>query len=116
MARPNLLVLGCSGGVGRGTLTYLKRHAARFGSITLVDMEDFHDDRFVSLGELGAKFIKMEVDERTEQEYAKLLKDTEAGIVLDVSDAPTSVAAGVVFDQGVASYVCTAYCDEAEGP
>jgi hypothetical protein len=115
MAKPNLIVLGCSGGVGRGTLTYLKRHAARFGSITLVDKEDFHDDRFVSIGELGAKFIKMEVDEQTEQEYAKLLKETEAGIVLDVSEAPTSVAAGVVFDQGVASYVCTGYCDEAEG-
>jgi hypothetical protein len=110
------MVIGCEGGVGRGVLTYLKRHAARFGTITLVDMKDFHDDRFVSLGELGARFVKLEVNEETKNEYAKLLEETQAGIVLDVSDASTDVAAGVVFDQGVASYVCTAYCDESEGP
>jgi hypothetical protein len=116
MARPNLLVLGCDGGVGRGVLTYLKRHAARFRTITLVDKERFRDDRFVSLRELGARFIEMEVNEQTEKEYAGLLKKIEAGIVLDLSDAPTSVAADVVFDQGVASYVNTGYCNEAEGP
>src|SRR5262245_38151068 len=116
MTRPNLLMLGCDGGVGRAVLTYLKRHAARFESITLVDKERFHDDRFVSLAELGARCVEMEVSEDTEKEYRALLKKTGAGIVLDMSDAPTKVAAGAVFDQGVASYVNTSFCDEAEGP
>jgi hypothetical protein len=116
MTRPNLLVLGCDGGVGRGVLTYLKRHAARFGTITLLDKEGFRDDRFVSLKELGARLVRMEVSEDTKNEYAVLLKEIDAGIVLDLSDAPTRVAAGVVFDQGAASYVCTSFCDESEGP
>ena len=90
--RPNLLILGSEGAVGRTVLTHLKRHADRFGRFTLVDMKDFHDDRFISRADVDARVVKLKVTAETKAEFAELLRQTEADIVLDLSDAPTEVA------------------------
>lgn len=114
--KKNLLVLGASGSVAHTTLVYLKNHRHLIGKLILSDQRDFKEDRFESLEELDARFIKLHIGLETEKDFIKLLKKEEIDVVLDLSDAPTERLARLVFEYGKASYICCAFCTESFAP
>ncbi|MEK7146367.1 MAG: hypothetical protein AAB802_04275, partial [Patescibacteria group bacterium] len=114
--KKNLLVLGASGTVAHGVLTYLKRHRRLIANLILLDQDDFKDDELVSLDHLNASFVKLRIEPKTKKEFLALLEKEKIDIVLDLSDAPTEFTAKMVFDYAEASYICVAFCTASFAP
>lgn len=114
--RKNLLILGASGDVAHSTLLYLKNHRVLFNKLTLLDKREFHHDKFESLTELDASFVKFNINSKKKKEFTQILQKFKPDIVLDLSDADTEFVAETIFEYGKASYICLAFCTENPAP
>lgn len=111
--RPNLLVLGASGGVANAFLHHLSDYRNLFHNVVLLDQnkkvlkDDFIDHRL-----LNYSFIHREIklpDE--EKEYLRVLSDNKIDIVLDITDTNSLEVIDATNKAG-ASYINTAMNDE----
>jgi saccharopine dehydrogenase-like NADP-dependent oxidoreductase len=86
--KPNLLILGASGGVGNALLIYLGNHRDFFGRIVLMDRSrKLLSNKFINHKKLDYVFINKKISLPKEiLEYKSLLKDNSINIVLDITD------------------------------
>ncbi|MCX5812829.1 MAG: saccharopine dehydrogenase NADP-binding domain-containing protein [Proteobacteria bacterium] len=89
--KPNLLILGASGGVGTASLIYLVDHRELFDKLILLDKSKrILSNEFIDHKRLDYLFLNEAISlPRDEDRYKRLLKDSDVGIVLDVTDDET---------------------------
>ncbi|HJV32553.1 MAG TPA: hypothetical protein VJ694_00850 [Patescibacteria group bacterium] len=103
--RPNLMILGASGGVSTTFLHHLPDYRRLFGKLLLVDPHArLRKNPFIEHALLDYKLIPVRVDAaRRRADYLRLLKRHRVDIVLDLTDGDTiplleaTDAAGVSF-------------------
>ncbi|MBM3247274.1 hypothetical protein FJZ17_01890 [Candidatus Pacearchaeota archaeon] len=88
MRKPNLLVLGASGGVANAFLHHLPSHRAFFNKLVLLDKsKEVLQDPYIEHKLLDYIFVhKKIVLPEKEKEYQDILKKYQIDIVLDVTD------------------------------
>ncbi len=86
--KPNLLILGASGGVANALLHYLVHHRDFFDKLILLDKrKKVLSDPYIDHKGLNYKFIHKElVLPEKEKEYIDILKKEKINIVLDITD------------------------------
>ncbi|MDP3990601.1 MAG: saccharopine dehydrogenase NADP-binding domain-containing protein [archaeon] len=91
MTKPNLLVIGASGGVANAFLHSLVHHRDLFNKLILVDKnKQVLSDQYINHKELRYTFVKKEIKlPEKEKEYLNLLKKYKISIVLDITDMNT---------------------------
>ena len=111
--KPNLLVLGASGGVANAFLHHLNAHRDLFGKLILLDKKKtVLNDRYIDHKQLRYTFIHQKIDlPKKEKEYRSLLKRYNINIVLDITDMPSLLILESTNKAGV-SYINTALNDE----
>ncbi|HOI45145.1 MAG TPA: saccharopine dehydrogenase C-terminal domain-containing protein [Candidatus Aminicenantes bacterium] len=89
--KPNLLILGASGGVGTSLLIYLAEHRDVFDQLILLDKgEEVLSNEYLDHERLDYLFLNQTLRlPQAEDEYHRLLKDKHVDIVLDVTDDET---------------------------
>jgi len=113
MKKPNLLVMGASGGVANAFLQKLLYHRKLFNSLILLDRrKNFLDNKYIDHKKLDYVFIhKKIILPKEEKSYIKLLKKHKIDIVLDLTDMD-SVPVIEATNKAKISYVNTAMNDE----
>lgn len=114
--KKNLLILGACGAVAHTTLLYFKNHRHLVNKLVLLDKKTFKNDKFESLKTLKAKFVKLNINKKSKDDFLKLLKKEKIDVVLDLSDTDTELTADMVFEYGKASYICCAFCTASYSP
>jgi len=111
--KPNLLVLGASGGVANAFLHHLPSERNHFNKVILLDKnKKLLKDPYIDHELLNYKFIHKEIVlPEKEREYIKLLKDNKIDIVLDITDM-NSIEALEATDKAKISYINTAMNDD----
>ena len=113
--RPNLLVLGASGGVANAFLHHLSDYRRFFNKVILLDKNNkILKDSFIDHKILNYKFIhkKILLPEK-ENEYLRILSEYKINIVLDITDMNSLEIIDATNKAGV-SYVNTAMNDDKE--
>lgn len=112
MVKPNLLVLGASGGVANAFLHSLVHHRDLFNKLILVDKnKKVLSDLYINHKELKYLFIKKEIKlPEKEKEYLNLLRKHRISIVLDITDMDTIPIIEATDKAGI-SYLNTAMND-----
>ena len=112
MIKPNLLVLGASGGVANAFLHSLVYHRSLFNKLILVDKnKKVLSDPYINHKELRYTFVKKEIKlPDKEEEYLNLLKKYRVGLVLDITDIDTIPIIEATNKAGI-SYLNTAMND-----
>lgn len=89
--RPNLVVLGASGGVATTFLHHLPEYRPLFGRLILVDPHDrVRKNPYIEHRLLGYRLVKLRVDIGKDRAgYLRMLKRHRADIVLDLTDGDT---------------------------
>ena len=111
--RPNLLVLGASGGVANAFLHHLNNYRRLFNKVFLLDKNNkVLRDSFIDHKILDYKFIhkKIMLPQR-KGEYLSMLKRFKIDIVLDITDMDSLEIIDATNKAGV-SYINTAMNDE----
>lgn len=112
--KPNLLVLGASGGVANAFLHYLSGYRDNFfDKLVLLDKNNkVLKDRSIDHKVLNYHFLHKKIDlPKREKEYLDILKDNKIDIVLDITDANTLEILEATNKAGV-SYINTAMNDD----
>jgi homospermidine synthase len=106
--KPNLLVLGASGGVANAFLHHLTAYRKLFGKLILLDKRDkLLKDQFVDHQFLDYKFILEKIElPRKEKRYLNILKKYKINIVLDITDENSTEILDATNKTGI-SYVNT---------
>lgn len=89
MKKPNLLVLGASGGVAKTFLHHLTHHRNILENVVLLDPnKEVCVDPYIDHRALKYSFLKRKITvPEKEQDYVRLLKEQNIDIVLDLTDA-----------------------------
>ncbi len=89
--RPNILVLGASGGVANAFFHYLSAHRSLFGKLIVIDKRNtLLDDEYLDHQSLSYHFIKWRVRlPRETKRYHNILHQHNIRIVVDLTDAET---------------------------
>ena len=88
MTKPNLLILGASGGVATSFLHYLVRYRDLFDKLALLSSKDkISSNIYLDHKNLNYIFIKKRLNPNDEKDYHNLLKKYKINIVLDLTDA-----------------------------
>ncbi|HLD39740.1 MAG TPA: saccharopine dehydrogenase NADP-binding domain-containing protein [Candidatus Nanoarchaeia archaeon] len=110
--KPNLLILGASGGLAHAVLHFLVHHRSLFNKLILLDKnKKVIHDQYLDHQSLKYKFIHRELKPERKLDFLALLKKHKINLVLDLTDAESiplieaSNAAGV-------DYINTAINDE----
>lgn len=87
LIKPNLLILGASGGVGTALLIYLIQHRYSFGKIVVIDKnKKLISNRYIDHLKLDYLFIHKKLSfPKDTLEYSELLVKYSINIVLDVT-------------------------------
>ena len=112
--KPNLLVLGASGGVAGAFLHYLSGYRDNlFDKLILVDKNNkVLKDRSIDHEVLNYRFLRKKIDlPKNKKEYLDILKNNKIDIVLDITDANTLEILEMTNKAGV-SYINTAMNDD----
>ncbi len=111
--RPNLLILGASGGVAQAFLHHLPQHREKFANLILIDKNPkVTKNHYLDHKTLKYKFIKLNVTkENVDTKYTTLLKTKKISIVLDLTDWDTELLFHHTNNQRV-SYINTALNSE----
>jgi len=111
--KPNLLVIGASGGVANAVLHHLRGYRGLFGQLVLLDRNSkVTKDPYIDHKTLDYRFIKHEIElPKKKQQFIGILKRHRIGIVLDITDADTLPLLEVIDGLGI-SYVNTAMNSE----
>lgn len=112
--KPNLLVLGASGGVAGAFLHYLSGYRDNlFGKLILLDKNNkILKDHFIDHKVLDYVFLKKKIDlSKKQKEYLDILKRNKIDIVLDITDA-NSLEILEMTNKAGASYINTAMNDD----
>ncbi len=106
--KPNLLIIGASGGVGKAFLKWLAEHKKRLNKIVLVDKSDqFLCDSFISPRELSYDFIKININvQKDRRTYVEMIEHYAIDVVIDLSLNETRPMLEVTDALGV-SYINT---------
>ncbi len=87
MKKPNLMILGASGGVASAFLHCLVHNREFIDRLVLVSPKDrIYSNPYIDHKNLRYTFIKQKIDPYDAEEYHKLLKKHDIDIVLDLSD------------------------------
>src|SRR3989344_9563123 len=87
MKKPNLMILGASGGVETAFLHYLVHHRDFFNKLILLSSKDkISSNPYLDHKNLDYIFIKKRLDPYSEVGYHKILKKYNVDIVLDLTD------------------------------
>lgn len=115
LKKPNLLVLGASGGVANAFLHYMLQHRALFGKLVLLDKrKNVLKDQFLDHKNLNYMFLHKNVKlPEDEKKYLHVLKKYRVNIVLDLTDAP-SLQLFEATNKADVSYVNTAMNDDVK--
>jgi len=115
MKKPDLVVLGASGGVAAAFLHHMPAFRQLFGSLVLVDRHDaVRRNPFVAHDLLQYRFRKFDVDpQRKRASYVSMLRKERADIVLDLTDCDTIPLLEATDEAGV-SFLTAGI--NAEGP
>lgn len=113
MIKPNLLVMGASGGVANAFLQKLLYHRKLLGGLILLDKrKNFLDNKYIDHKRLDYLFIHRKIIlPEEEKSYLKLLKKNRIDIVLDLTDMD-SLPVIESTNKAKISYVNTAMNDE----
>lgn len=86
--KPNLLILGASGGVAQAFLHHLPEHREKFNQIILLDQKkSVQKNKFIDHHALKYQFIHLRLTSKNiETTYPKILKTKKVNIVLDLTD------------------------------
>ncbi|MBI2672017.1 saccharopine dehydrogenase NADP-binding domain-containing protein [Candidatus Woesearchaeota archaeon] len=107
MKKPNLLVLGASGGVATAFLHYLVHHRDIFGRLVLLSPKDkIKSNPYLEHKLLKYIFIKKKINPYKNIEYDNILKKYKINIVLDLTDADSIPILEMTNKEGV-SYINT---------
>jgi len=90
-SKPNLIILGASGGVARAMLQLLTKHRKKFSSLLLSDRQNsvLHD-KHIDHKSLNYKFMLFEFNDQNVDDFIQQLhKKYKSAIVLDMTDCPT---------------------------
>jgi saccharopine dehydrogenase-like NADP-dependent oxidoreductase len=112
--KPNILVIGASGGVGAAFLKRVAPRRQELRRLVLVDRTDrVLTDRFVPHGELCYEFVRADVDvEKRPAAYLDLLKAFGIHVVVDLSVNESRKMLEVT-DRAGASYINTGIMNRA---
>jgi len=115
MKKPNLLVLGASGGVANAVLHYLVHHRNIFGKLVLLDKnKKVLSDCYIDHKGLDYTFIhKKIVLPEKENEYYDILKKHKINLVLDVTDMDSIPVIESTNKLGI-NYINTAMNDDGK--
>jgi hypothetical protein len=115
MKKPNLLILGASGGVANALLHHMPLHRNIFGKLFLLDKnKKVLTDEFIDHKSLDYKFIHHEIIlPDNQEEYMNILKKNKIDIVLDITDYESIPLIELTNKCGV-KYVNTALNSEKE--
>jgi hypothetical protein len=113
MRKPNLIVLGASGGVANSFLHYLVHYRPLFNKLILLDKrKNVLSDPYICHKDLNYSFIHKELKfPRDEEYYQKLLKKNKINVVLDVTDADSIPLIEATNRAGI-NYINTAMNDD----
>lgn len=111
--KPNLLVLGASGGVANAFLHHLSDYRNLFNKVVLLDRnKKVLEDDFIDHRLLNYSFIHREIKLPEEQgKYLKILSDNKIDIVIDITDMNSLEIINATNKAGI-SYINTAMNDE----
>ncbi|MDP3698787.1 MAG: saccharopine dehydrogenase NADP-binding domain-containing protein [Nanoarchaeota archaeon] len=110
--KPNLMVLGASGGLANAVLHSLVHHRSLFNKLILLDKnKKILQNPYLDHANLRYKFIHKEIKPHHKHEYLALLKKHKIDIVLDVTDADSIPLIEATNAAGV-DYINTAINDE----
>jgi homospermidine synthase len=113
MKKPNLLILGASGGVANALLQRLRAHRNLFDRLVLLDKrKNILENKYIDHKKLNYLFIHKKINlPEEEKSYLSLLKKHDIDIVLDLTDADSIPIIEATNKAGV-SYVNTAMNDK----
>lgn len=111
--KPNLLVIGASGGVANAFLHHLSDYRNLFNKVVLLDKnKKVLKDTFIDHELLNYSFINKEIKlPEKDKEYLKILSDNKIDIVLDITDMNSLEIIDATNKAGV-SYINTAMNDD----
>ena len=110
--KPNLLILGASGGLANAVLHSLVHHRNLFNKLVLLDKnKKIIKNPYLDHKSLSYTFIHKELRPEQQQPYLSLLKKYKIGIVLDLTDA-ASIPLIEATNQAGVDYVNTSINDE----
>ena len=112
--KPNLLILGASGGLANAVLHSLAHHRNLFNRLILLDKnKKILSNPYLDHRNLKYSFIHKEIKPQQKHEYLALLKRHKVGIVLDLTDAE-SISLIEATDEAGVDYINTAINDEVK--
>ena len=111
--KPNLLVVGASGGVANAFLHYLSDYRSLFNQVILLDKNKrILTDRFIENRALDYVFVHEKINlPKSEKQYVNILKKYNINIVLDITDMPSIAVIEATNLAGI-SYVNTGLNDD----
>src|SRR3989344_7106160 len=110
--KPNLMILGASGGLANAVLHLLVHHRQLFNKLVLLDKnKKILTNPYLDHHNLKYSFIHKELKSERMKEYFQLLKKHKINIVLDVTDALTIPLIKTSHEAGV-DYINTAINDD----
>lgn len=110
--RPNLMILGASGGLANAVLHSLVHHRHLFNKLILVDKnKKLLDNPYLGHKNLNYTFIHKELKSGRMNEYQTILKKHKINIVLDVTDALTIPIIKATNQSGI-DYINTSINDD----
>lgn len=110
--KPNLLVLGASGGLANAVLHSLVHHRHLFNKLILLDKnKGLLKNPYLDHKNLNYTFIHKEIHPTKEKEYVAILSKNKINIVLDLTDAETIPLIEATNKLGV-DYINTAINDD----
>src|SRR3972149_1415556 len=114
MKKPNLLVLGASGGVAQVFLQYLVHHRDFFGKLFLLSGKNrIKDNMHLEHKKLDYTYIERRIDPHDKESFIEILKKHRINIVLDLTDIETFPLLEAANEVG-ASYINTAMNSETK--
>jgi len=91
MKKPNLLVLGASGGVAQVFLQYLVHHRDFLGKLVLLSRKNrIKDNNYLEHEKLDYVYIEKKINPYDKKEFQRILKKYKIDIVLDLTDMDTN--------------------------
>ncbi|MEK6939210.1 MAG: saccharopine dehydrogenase NADP-binding domain-containing protein, partial [Nanoarchaeota archaeon] len=110
--KPNLLILGASGGLANAVLHSLVHHRRHFNKLVLLDKnKKVLQNQYLDHANLRYKFIHQEIRPHHKKEFIALLKKYKIRIVLDLTDAESIPLIEAANEAGI-DYINTAINDD----